>query len=276
MKKILISLVFMVLTFSLTACGNGLSDKTNSIEEDSLSDKTNSMEEGLSDEENLVSFINEYGEEVIQDEFFYWIYDRTYIVGLTEEGLKQTELVIPARCMSFSTTITSDVLKKVSFENPDTDMDGGFRDCPALEEVILPENTLNLGYFQECRSLKSIRIPDSVWLIGNNAFVNCTALESVDIGNGVEEIGEAVFIGCDSLKKLVIPEGVKSLGMQALAANYLEEIYLPSTLTSIGEECIWTFCDTNIYVVEGSYMDGIDFTSSVFGGNTENYHKKYQ
>lgn len=50
--------------------------------------------------------------------------------------------------------------------------------------------------FEECMSLASVIIPNSVTVIGENAFQHCRSLMSVTIPNSVTEIGEAAFYGC--------------------------------------------------------------------------------
>ena len=47
--------------------------------------------------------------------------------------------------------------------------------------------------FDDCTSLKSVTIPNSVTTIGRSAFYNCTSLESLIIGSGVTTIGEGII-----------------------------------------------------------------------------------
>ena len=47
--------------------------------------------------------------------------------------------------------------------------------------------------FNDCTSLKSVTIPDSVTTIGRSAFYNCSSLESLIIGSGVTTIGDGVI-----------------------------------------------------------------------------------
>lgn len=55
------------------------------------------------------------------------------------------------------------------------------------------------GTFENCYTLQSITIPDSVNEIGTAAFKNCTNLETAIIPNSVTEIAYDAFDGCDNL-----------------------------------------------------------------------------
>lgn len=61
------------------------------------------------------------------------------------------------------------------------------------------------GAFQNCTSLTSITIPNSVTRIGENAFRDCTSLSNVTIGNRDTIIGLKAFLGCSSLKSMTYP-----------------------------------------------------------------------
>ena len=64
--------------------------------------------------------------------------------------------------------------------------------------------TIAAAAFEQCDSLESIAIPDSVTNIGYNAFWLCTSLTSVTIGNRLADIGDSVFSGCDSLMNITV------------------------------------------------------------------------
>ena len=54
--------------------------------------------------------------------------------------------------------------------------------------------------FQNCTSLASVTIPDSVTSIDWYVFYGCTSLTSVTIGNSVTSIGAYAFYNCTSMK----------------------------------------------------------------------------
>ncbi len=78
-------------------------------------------------------------------------------------------------------------------------------------------------------------IPNSVTIIGVEAFRNCTSLTSITIPNSVTSIGRQAFQACSSLTKVVIGDGATSIGQSAFAGcTYLENIVIGSGVTSNG------------------------------------------
>ena len=75
--------------------------------------------------------------------------------------------------------------------------------------------TIGNSAFEDCTSLESVTIPDSVTTIGGYAFSGCTSLESVTIGDSVTTIVDYAFFGCTSLASVTIPDSVTSIGAGA-------------------------------------------------------------
>ncbi len=69
--------------------------------------------------------------------------------------------------------------------------------------------------FDECSSLTSITLPESLTSIGECAFRDCSSLTSITIPEGVKAIGDGVFVGCRSLSSIYIPKNVTSIGDNA-------------------------------------------------------------
>ena len=81
---------------------------------------------------------------------------------------------------------------------------------------------------------EAVVIPDSVEIIGKEAFSGCSKLCEVVIPDTVKVIGTDAFFRCRSLKRIVIPPSVKDI--RELAFGYctaLTEVVLPNTLRNI-------------------------------------------
>ncbi|MBO5736959.1 MAG: leucine-rich repeat domain-containing protein, partial [Clostridia bacterium] len=84
--------------------------------------------------------------------------------------------------------------------------------------------------FENCSSLTSVVIPDSVTTIGDYAFSSCDSLTSVVIPDSVTTIGWGVFDGCSSLTSVVIGDGVTEIGFDAFAhCSSLTAVYYKGT-----------------------------------------------
>ena len=60
--------------------------------------------------------------------------------------------------------------------------------------------------FYNCRSIKSVTIPDNIDTIESHAFFSCVNMEKVTLGNGLTKIFASVFDGCSSLTKVYLPK----------------------------------------------------------------------
>ena len=90
--------------------------------------------------------------------------------------------------------------------------------------------------FDNCHSLTSVTIPDSVTSIGYCAFCYCTGLTSVTIPGSVTSIGYGAFSECRNLTSVTIPGSVTSIGDYAFSeCSSLTSVTIPGSVTSIGD-----------------------------------------
>ena len=140
---------------------------------------------------------------------------------------------------------------------------GIFADANYLEEVLLPSTLKAIGNdaFIRCTLITELNLPDGLESVGNNAFNGMTSLVRADLPDSVTAIGHSVyryceklasfhyplslesvgggtiFQDCKALTAITVPEGVTVLPAGIFAdANYLEEVILPSTLKTIGND----------------------------------------
>ena len=92
-----------------------------------------------------------------------------------------------------------------------------FENCTSLKSVTIPDSVtvIDLYAFEGCTGLTSITIPNSVTEIGNCAFKDCTGLTSITIPESVTVIGISAFEGCTGLTSVTIPDSVKDISWNA-------------------------------------------------------------
>lgn len=276
MKKTICLLLSILLCCSFVACSEP--DST-----DSGSNDKDSVENNHSEDEYQPS-----GDAEANKDYFEWsTSDETKIVGYTEKGLKQKELIIPEACTQVQGLDENETVKYIAFENPDTKIaSNALRNCTNLEAIDLPENLASIENmtFYECEKLKSIKIPDTVTEIGSNAFERCTSLESVTFGKNLTDIGRSAFATCSSLKSIEIPDSVTNIdksafegcnalaevkfgsGLQTVGKNAfrdcksLKVIRLPEGLTSI-DEYAFAYCDALEEIYLPASLESMEITS---------------
>ncbi len=110
----------------------------------------------------------------------------------------------------------------------------------SLKNVTITGGTIGDHAFQNCDSLTSVVIGNSVTSIGYCAFENCNSLTSIVIPDSVTSIGDSAFFNCDSLTSIVIPDSVTSIGYRAFENCYsLTSIVIPDSVTSIGDSAFY-------------------------------------
>jgi hypothetical protein len=143
---------------------------------------------------------------------------------------------------NFSYTVTS-----IGFNNTNGFQIGAFQSCQSLISIKLPYTITSIssgiigsfgvsGVFAFCQNLTSVIFenglnnePPQITSIGDFAFYFCTGLPSITIPNFVTSIGDFAFYFCTGLPSITIPNSVKNLGQYAIAGcTSLTSVDLPS------------------------------------------------
>lgn len=100
-------------------------------------------------------------------------------------------------------------------------------DSNASGEIVIPDEIDNLpvteirsAAFDHCRSLTSLKLPNTVVSIGNLAFQWCEKLNNIELPNGLTSIGNEAFSGCIELQSINIPKNVNNIGLSAFIQCY--------------------------------------------------------
>ena len=159
-----------------------------------------------------------------------------------------------------------------------------FEDCSSLTSINIPDSVTSISReaFSSCTSLTSITIPDSVTVIGDYVFSRCSSLTSITIPDGVTSIGIEAFSRCTSLTDITIPNSVTRISISAFAeCSSLTSITIGNSVTSIGKSA-FVNCNslTSIIIPEsvtsiaqGAFGDFINSTTTIYyAGNEEQWN----
>lgn len=165
-------------------------------------------------------------------------------ISRNSEYIKEIEVISPyVKCVD-GIVYTSDMKTVIASTMYQTD-------------VVIPEGveTVDREAFVYCL-LTSIKLPDSLKSIGEEAFSLCRNLRSVVFGTGITEIPKYTFKNCVSLENVILPpnlkkicdgafentnlssiklkEGLKEIKYRAFDDTPMQEIVIPSTASLSG------------------------------------------
>lgn len=92
-------------------------------------------------------------------------------------------------------------------------------------------------FFADCRygyEKTACTVAEGTTAIGRGAFENCRSLCSVTLPDSLREIGDQAFYGCTGLRGVRLPQGLRSIGAEAFRGASVRGITIPPELTSIG------------------------------------------
>ena len=132
-----------------------------------------------------------------------------------------------------------------------------FMGC-SVEEVVMPDSVKMIGNeaFSCCKYLKKINLSKNLQKttnqLGYNACLKkCEKLKGIEIPAGIKEIPNMMFFGCRELSEVVFHDGLEVIGASAFAScRNLEKINLPKTVKRIER---WAM----------SYVDELHLASNV-------------
>lgn len=112
-----------------------------------------------------------------------------------------------------------------------------------IRSIRFPESLTSIGQnaFAACANLTEISIPSTVTSVGKNIFLSCSALETVEFFASVDTIGSMMFNKCP-LTKVTLSPTIKTLEAYSFAYTALESVdFLPEGLLAI-ENKAFTGC----------------------------------
>ena len=127
----------------------------------------------------------------------------------------------------------------VDFDGPITISDGLFYYDQNLVSIKLPNCVTYIGEdaFADCDALETVELPETLVSIGNGAFRSCDNLTTViNPSKDLKYIEDYAFTNCKSLSNIDLNEGLLSIGKDAFAScKSLTKVHVPNTVTNVGE-----------------------------------------
>ena len=126
-----------------------------------------------------------------------------------------------------------------------------FQDCASLETLVIPESVVSVGYsaFWNCIRLESLSIPASVVSVDRAPISGCRKLKTIEVSpdNPALEVSNGALIGKQSRTLFyaqdhedtgtyTVPQGIKQIGENAFEGCAFSAIILPDGITEIGHQ----------------------------------------
>lgn len=184
-KKILLALVFAVLTF-VSGCNKNTNSDTDNIV------VTNPNKEQRTDLEEIAEIYESMYEEggLLIKDIFYEINEGEKTATIISHNNPTGKISIPESIDGYKIT----AIGEYAFYEAE------------LTEIILPETieTIGSAAFYKCSNLENISLPNSLISIDSFAFAECTSLKSIDIPTSTQNIDNFAFINCSNLSNVKI------------------------------------------------------------------------
>ncbi len=184
--------------------------------------------------------------------------EESSVVGLTDAGKAQSELVVP----SYITKIDSGAFsegnaKSITIPSSVTTLEAGaFANNSVVETIVFEEpqtqaladssalTTIPADTFKNCTNLKSLTLPGSVTLFDGAVLSGCMALQNLEfpyvLGNGANGAsGLSKLFGTDnssvpsSLQTIKVNGGTTISQYAFIGTIGLKSIWLPKTISSV-------------------------------------------
>lgn len=190
-------------------------------------------------------------EELEQDGIFYVINDNDEVV-ITDcsDSIDESTISIPDKIDEHPVTMIYE-FAFCGLENTKT--------------INIPDSVKVIGAeaFAWSNNLQTMNIPTSVTTIDAAAFAGNNKLQSITIPNSVTELGVGAFILCENLTNVTLPNTISSIPYGTFAACVsLKKINIPSSVKTIEDEAFsmtgfteFTVPDTITSIGAGAFSD---------------------
>ncbi len=111
-----------------------------------------------------------------------------------------------------------------------------FEELHHLKRIVFPEGVIEIDSYAiiDCKGLNEIVLPSTLREMGN-LFSNCEAMRDINTSKvcHLKKISNYTIEGKNHIRKFVIPQGVEIVDSPFLDGNYIQEVYVPSSVREI-------------------------------------------
>ena len=193
--------------------------------------------------------------------------------GLLEDGTAVISRIVSAgKLLEIPAEVDGipvSTIARISYESADREA------LAAVESVVLPESLKIIGTeaFASFEKLKKITLPEGLEVIGEEAFRGCDALKDVAFPSTLKQIGGGAFTQVP-LKKLNLPEGLEVIGSEAFYGHAFTEIVIPAHVKTVGDMAFSP--DYNTKLKKVSFLNPLTVPGKgVFGYTMTSSREKY-
>ena len=253
MKRIIASILVLVLSFFSTACGisdsgpdkNSLPPLEDKVSTVSTAAPVNTEPAATSVENIIYSETLENGLKItvladgvlrveganVEENFKTRNIFKDYVANINTLEIGNGVLVVGEKAFlgydKLQKVIVGDYTEEIHYS--------AFSGCSALTDVTFGNSVKKIEdyVFSDCISLKDAVLGDSVEYLGSYVFSGCTALKNAQFGTNITSMGDNIFSGCTSFVSL---RSGSNIARSAFSGNTrIESVVMEETVTSIGE-----------------------------------------
>ena len=194
------------------------------------------------------------------------VFEKLHIVGVWDTGFKDIEVGTSKNEIRelLSNKILATSARKLKRSDDDEEKEEQEEISPYIgiqnkfqsidmTETTLPNNIIKTCAFVDNVVLKTIKLPNSVTSIGNDAFGYCLLLTSITIPDSVTSIGDYAFCKCESSTSVIIPNSVTSIGNHAFdECSSLTSITIPDSVNTIGDNAFYDCSSSTSVIIPNS------------------------
>ena len=164
----------------------------------------------------------------------------TYCFG---EATFAQELILPSNIKSLGNSCFFKAYFATEFNIPNTVTQLG-ESCFSntnITSIEIPDSIKEIpdGCFYACYYLEKVILPDTIESIGGSAFSSCTRLKDINFTKNIKIIKEEAFSHSLNMDEVRLNDGLETIEKNAFQYARMKSIYIPDSVTSIGEKCFF-------------------------------------